>query len=61
MQLALDSGELLTEEDFLLLFRWTFVNGGVDLPGRFKYGCLFEEDFGGEVWSGFCVWSAENR
>ena len=49
MQLILDSGELLTEEEFLLLFRRTFVNGGVDLLGRFGYGCLFKEIFGSEV------------
>jgi len=30
MQLALDSGELLTEE-FFLLFRQTFVDGGIFL------------------------------
>jgi len=40
MQLALDGGELLTEEE-LLLFRQTFVNGSVNLLGHFGYGCLF--------------------
>ena len=49
MQLALDGSELLAKEEFLLLFRETFVDGGVNLPGHFGYGCLFEEDFGGEV------------
>jgi hypothetical protein len=49
MQLALDGGELLTKEEFLLLFRQTFIDGGVNLLGHFGYGCLFEEDFGGEV------------
>lgn len=49
MQLALDGGELLTEEEFLLLFRQTFIDGGGDLLGHFRYGRLFEEDFGGEV------------
>jgi hypothetical protein len=49
MQLALNGGELLTKEEFLLLFRQTFIDGGVNLLGHLGNGCLFEEDFGGEV------------
>jgi hypothetical protein len=45
VQFALDGGELLAEEEFLLLLGQRFVDCCGDLLGYFGDGGLFEEYF----------------
>ncbi len=60
MQLALNSGELLAEEKFLLLLRKTFIDSGSDLLGDLGDRCLLDEYLSCKLQTGFCIWGTKD-